>query len=405
MITNWFTLVILAGLAAVIVAALIGLAYWIWQQLREAGPTTEETPRTPPRPNTETPHTPRDQNTLSAPLLQAVLDALPEAVLLLDAEQRLMTVNTAARTMLGVTGPTTGRKLIEVLRWQELLDVIQQLRQDQSDISVEMRAPTLTDRLFKVLVKQVNPATETASTPMTLVLVYDITHARELDRLRHEFVAGVSHELRTPLSHIKGYIETLRSTDGVQPENMAKFLEGMARNADRLEKLINDLLDLAALESGQITLRIGPVKLHETLEKVVAEFRPHAAKRRISISTDIPPVTIQADEFRLEQVLANLLDNAIRYGREGGQVNIRAEIMNNQVRVCVRDDGPGIPPEALNRVFERFYRVDPSRRRDTGGAGLGLAIVKHIVQNHGGRVWAESELGHGAAFYFTLPLR
>lgn len=306
--------------------------------------------------------------------------------------------------MFGMSGPAPGRKLIEVLRWQELLDVIHQLRPDQPEAATEFRHPTQAAKHVRVLAKLMKPGPDTMGTAMTVVLVQDITHARELERLRHEFVAGVSHELRTPLSHIKGYIETLRSADGVQPENMAKFLEGMARNADRLEKLINDLLDLAALESGQTTLRIEPVKLHETIEKVVTEFRPHAAKRRISINTDIPPVTIQADEFRLEQVLANLLDNAIRYGREGGQINIRAEVMDNQVRVCVRDDGPGIPPEALNRVFERFYRVDPSRRRDTGGAGLGLAIVKHIIQNHGGRVWAESEPGQGAAFYFTLPL-
>ena len=170
------------------------------------------------------------------------------------------------------------------------------------------------------------------------------------------------------------------------------------------ERLIEDLLTISELESGQIKLNLQPVSLKNLSEKVVADFRTRAAVREVKLSDQTPDLSVQADPGRVEQVLCNLVDNAIKYGRSGGNVTLSARPVENAfVEVAVADDGPGIPPEALDRVFERFYRVDKGRSREQGGTGLGLSIVKHIVQNHGGKAWATSEPGRGATFYFTLP--
>jgi two-component system phosphate regulon sensor histidine kinase PhoR len=210
--------------------------------------------------------------------------------------------------------------------------------------------------------------------------------------------------LRTPLSLIKGYVETLLDGAKDNPEVAAKFLQTIDRNAERLKLLIEDLLTISELESGRVKLNLQSVALRPLTEKVLADFRSRAATRQVTLREEVPDLRVRGDADRIEQVLCNLIDNAIKYGRNEGTVSVSAQPANaGQIEVSVQDDGPGIPPESIERIFERFYRVDKARSREQGGTGLGLSIVKHIIQGHGGRAWAKSELGQGTTFYFTLP--
>jgi two-component system, OmpR family, phosphate regulon sensor histidine kinase PhoR len=226
---------------------------------------------------------------------------------------------------------------------------------------------------------------------------------KQLERNREDFVANVSHELRTPLSLIKGYTETLLDGAKDNPEVMTKFLQTIQRNSERLQLLIEDLLTISELESGRLKMNLQTVQLRPLVEKVLEDLRPQARTRKVTLNNEMLEVAALADSDRLQQVLGNLVGNAIKYGRAEGQVGVRAIKVDSDIEICVQDDGPGIPADSLERVFERFYRVDKARSREQGGTGLGLSIVKHIVLCHGGKVWAKSEPGKGAAFYFTLP--
>jgi two-component system phosphate regulon sensor histidine kinase PhoR len=238
----------------------------------------------------------------------------------------------------------------------------------------------------------------------TILVFHDLTRLKQLESARKEFVANVSHELRTPLSLIKGYVETLLDGAMDKPDVSTRFLQTIDRNAERLKLLIEDLLTISELESGRVKLNLQAVPLRPVADKVFADFKARADAKQVKLINQTPDLRVRADTNRLEQVLGNLIDNAIKYGRPEGRVVVGGNpAPGAQVEIFVQDDGPGIPPEALERVFERFYRVDKARSREQGGTGLGLAIVKHIVQSHQGRVWAKNEAGHGASFHFTLP--
>ena len=239
-----------------------------------------------------------------------------------------------------------------------------------------------------------------------MVVFHDITRLKQLENVRKDFVANVSHELRTPLAVIKGYVETLLDEEPPTAETAKQFLGTIQRHTLRLEVLIDDLLSISALESQQALLDYTTVSIHVTAAAVVEELRSWAREKNITLALEIPadlPV-VDADAQRLHQVFLNLIDNAIKYTQAGSRIQISATTDNNFLKVCVADNGPGIAVEHLARIFERFYRVDKARSRELGGTGLGLAIVKHIIQAHGGKVWAESELEKGSRFYFTLPI-
>jgi two-component system phosphate regulon sensor histidine kinase PhoR len=237
-----------------------------------------------------------------------------------------------------------------------------------------------------------------------VLVFHDLTRLKQLESARQEFVANVSHELRTPLSLIKGYVETLLDGARNNPEVATRFLQTIDRNAERLRLLIEDLLAISELEAGRVRLNLQTLALRLVVTKVLEDFQRRSAGQSMTLVNQAPDLAVHADPSRLEQVLGNIVDNAIKYGRTGGTVTVAGRALDGgQVEVSIQDDGPGIPPESLERVFERFYRVDKARSREQGGTGLGLAIVKHLIQCHGGRVWATSEPGHGATFYFTLP--
>src|ERR1051325_7436383 len=331
-----------------------------------------------------------------------LFDSMPQGVLVLDESDRVQFANRAFSQLLHASRDLRGKTLLEALRRHEVAELVGRAASEGRVLGHEMRLSGGEERWL-----QVNAAAITGQDNQrrgTILVFHDLTRLKRLERTREEFVANVSHELRTPLSLIKGYAETLLDGAKDNPEVATKFLETIDRNARRLDLLIQDLLTISALESGRVTLNFQPVALHNLTEEILADFKSRAEARKVQLVNDMPDLTARADADRLEQVIGNLLDNAVKYGRESGTVTVGGRAGDDgRVEVFVQDDGPGIPAEALERVFERFYRVDKARSREQGGTGLGLAIVKHIVQSHGGRVWATSEPGQGAAFSFTLP--
>jgi two-component system phosphate regulon sensor histidine kinase PhoR len=325
-----------------------------------------------------------------------------EGLLLLDEKGRIQLANRAFTTLFGVNTDIRSRTIMEALRLHELADVVDFLETQKRVLGYELRLAGPNERWL-----QVNGAAIFSSAGQrygTILIFHDLTRLKQLERARKEFVANVSHELRTPLSLIKGYVETLLDGAHTNPEVANKFLQTIDRNAERLKLLIEDLLTISELESGRVKLNQHAVPLDAVVKKVLEDFKSRAGAKNVNLVQETAGLRVRADSDRLEQVLGNLVDNAIKYGRPEGKVLVGARAVDGgHVEVFVKDDGPGIPAESLSRVFERFYRVDKARSREQGGTGLGLSIVKHIVQSHGGRVWAKSELGHGATFYFTLP--
>jgi two-component system phosphate regulon sensor histidine kinase PhoR len=321
--------------------------------------------------------------------LNATLSSMSEGVLVVDGAGRIRLANQALRRQFHVGDEVIGKTVLEAFRNVGLAELISATGMKE----VTFLQPE--ERVFAVTAATLSGAAG------AVAVFHDISRLKQLENIRKEFVANVSHELRTPLSMIKGYVETL--LDGQPPDAMTsqQFLQTIQRHARRLESLIDDLLSISELESQQARLALAPVRLRAVATTVLDELKPRAGNKQLSL--EVPDLSVRADADRLRQVFLNLLDNAIKYTQAGGQICIRARPTNGEVEVCVADNGPGIAPEHLPRVFERFYRVDKARSRELGGTGLGLSIVKHIVQAHGGRVWAESEPGNGSRFYFTLP--
>jgi two-component system phosphate regulon sensor histidine kinase PhoR len=332
---------------------------------------------------------------------EAVFDSMVEGLLLLDQEGRVQLANRAFIKLFGVSSDIRSRTIIEALRLHELAELVDVLGTQKRALSRELKLARPNELWLQVNCSAIFDGA--GQRHGTILVFHDLTRLKQLERTRQEFVANVSHELRTPLSLIKGYVETLLDGAKDNPEIAAKFLQTIERNAERLKLLIEDLLTISELESGRVRLNLQSVSLRALTGKVLADFKTRATEKNMKLVDGVPDLYVRADADRLEQVLCNLIDNSIKYGRSEGTIVLSArQGKAHQVEVSVQDDGPGIPPESIERVFERFYRVDKARSREQGGTGLGLAIVKHIVQGHGGRVWAKSELGHGATFFFTL---
>ena len=343
------------------------------------------------------------QTSLDAQAQQKVLfDSMLEGLLLLDRSRKIYLVNRAFKNLFGLKTELRGKTIVEALRLHELDELVQRVEAEQQVLDYEIKLPDLNERWLQVNAAVITNAA--GERDGTILVFRDLTRLKQLERTREEFVANVSHELRTPLSLIKGYVETLLDGARDNPEVAERFLKIIERNANRLDLLIQDLLTISALESEKIKLNLQPVELHALAEKVLTDLNAKAENKNVELVNDVPELTANGDINRLDQVLANLVDNAIKYGRAQGRVIVGGKKRDDgALEIFVRDDGPGIPPEAIDRVFERFYRVDKARSRDQGGTGLGLSIVKHIVQAHGGEVRVESEPGKGATFFFTLP--
>jgi two-component system phosphate regulon sensor histidine kinase PhoR len=332
---------------------------------------------------------------------EALFNSMIEGLLLLDEHGRIQLANRAFSDLFGLTTPVRGKTIVEALRLTELAALVESVTPQEQLLGHELRLAGLSERWLQINAAAISDAN--GKQRGTVLVVHDLTRLKQLERARQEFVANVSHELRTPLSLIKGYVETLLDGAKDNPEVETKFLQTIQRNSERLQFLIEDLLTISELESGRIRMNLQNVALRPMVEKALGDLSARARTKRVTLTNHLPEVTVRADADRLQQVFGNLVDNAIKYGRLEGSVTVSGNTLNDDTfEVCVQDDGPGIPAEALERVFERFYRVDKARSREQGGTGLGLSIVKHIVQSHGGRVWAKSEPGKGAAFFFTL---
>jgi two-component system, OmpR family, phosphate regulon sensor histidine kinase PhoR len=345
----------------------------------------------------------QQQTTVDAQAQQQVLfNSMLEGLLLLDRNRKIYLANRSFKNLFNLKTELRGKTIMEALRLHELAELVERVETEGQVFDHELKLPELSGRWLRVNAAVIS---NSAGEREGMILVFhDLTRLKQLERTREDFVANVSHELRTPLSLIKGYVETLLDGARNDPAIAERFLKIIERNAERLDLLIQDLLIISALESGRMKLDLQPVELRPLAEKVFSDLHSRAQNKGVKLINELPELAAMADVNRLEQVLANLVDNAIKYGRAEGHVTVGGKKLDDgRLEMFVQDDGPGIPPESLDRVFERFYRVDKARSRDQGGTGLGLAIVKHIAQAHGGEVWARSEPGKGAMFFFTLP--
>ncbi len=327
---------------------------------------------------------------------QGVLDGMREAVIALDLDGRITLVNAAGMRLLDLDVEPLGRTLLETIRVPELHELTADLKPG-AEASTELDLPTRESP--RVLAR----AGRRQSGETVLVLL-DVTELRRLETIRRDFIANVSHELRTPVSLIRANAETLAGGAMEDSEAAGRFLDSMVSAAERLSGLVSDLLDISRIESGALELDMGPVALANSLIHAREAAAALAAEKSITLNVEAPEdLHALADPRALDQVLSNLVDNAIKYTPEGGHVYLSARRRNGWLRIEVRDDGPGIRPAHRDRLFERFYRVDPGRSRELGGTGLGLAIVKHLVTAMGGEVGMVPAPDRGSLFWVELP--
>jgi two-component system phosphate regulon sensor histidine kinase PhoR len=338
---------------------------------------------------------------------QTIFTAMQDGLLALDAERRITLANETLRQLFGLRGISVGANLLETIRDPSLDQLIAQTLRGseprQCQLVVENSGPNSTRHMELNAVPLKNDRDETTG---AVVLFHDITQLKQLDQVRRDFVANVSHELRTPLSILHGYIETLRDNPKTTRDELARILEIMERNSKRLALLVNDLLLLAELESAGPNLQLDNVRLPELFGNVVRDWERKCAEKGLKLIIELAPglPVLRADETRLQEILYNLLDNAVKYSPPQAEIRLQAERQGQEIALAVSDHGPGIGKDDLPRIFERFYRVDKARSRALGGTGLGLSIVKHIAQLHGGRVDAESEPGRGTTVRVFIPV-
>jgi len=327
--------------------------------------------------------------------LAAVLDQLTDGVLIADEEGRVQFANPAAEEIFGKH--LLERSLTEVLRHHQLVEIWQKCQasgETQAD-SVELPA----SRQWLQLVAMPDLHTPGGS----LLLVQDLTQLRRLETVRRDFISNLSHELRTPLASLKALTETLQDGALDDPPAARRFIDRIQAEVDALTQMAQELLDLSRIESGQVALDLKSFAPCKLLHSSAERMRLQAERAGLALLVDCPPdlPNVHADEPRIEQVLVNLIHNAVKFTRPGGSVTLLAEAGEGLVRFAVRDTGIGIPAEDLPRVFERFYKID--RARSSGGTGLGLSIARHLVESHGGKIWVESLEGRGSTFWFSLP--
>jgi len=337
---------------------------------------------------------------------EAVLSSMVEGVLAVDADERVISLNRAAAELIGGDEHgVSGKGLQEVVRNAELRRFVQGVLGGQQDSEEEFILRTEPERL--VVVRGAALRDDGGRLMGAVIVFNDMTQFRRLETLRRDFVANVSHELRTPIASIKGFAETLLDGALSNPDDTVRFLKIIAKQSDRLIAIIEDLLSLSRIEQSEkqqdLILEVGSVQ--EVLADTVHDCQPRAAERNITMTLSCPlNLTARINAPLLRQAVGNLLDNAIKYSEPGKTVWVDAEVRGDEAVISVRDQGVGIELAHLERIFERFYRVDKARSRKLGGTGLGLAIVKHIVIAHGGRVSVESTPGVGSTFRITLPL-
>ena len=415
------------GFAAGVLVAIIGMRVWRhwvdpWRELEEviSSIVSSEKPRTflmtgSPRANAvglalEKLSTRLRESERAAQegtrSIEAILGALPDGLAVVDAQRRLQITNSQFRRLFGVDENYAGSSLLEATRDGEVDAAAARALGNNEVARVALKVSRTSDAALQIETSVV-PFAGTGERGGGAVLLFrDVTQMQQVEAMRRDFVANVSHELRTPLSIFRGYLETLLDDPHQPPDELVRILEVMDRHAERLTLLVEDILSLAQLESPSARLELTEIYLPEFLDGIARDWERRFGAKLLRASLDAPPdlPVILADEHRLQEVIYNLLDNAVKYSQPEGKIRLKAQRVGDRVRIAVADEGVGIPARDVPRVFERFYRADKARSRQVGGTGLGLSIVKHIAQLHGGTVEAASELGRGTTIAVVLPI-
>lgn len=338
----------------------------------------------------------------SREVLERLLEANRESVVVVDAARRIVAANRAAEAAFGRPGfPMRSRRLAEVIRDLQLHEAFGRALDANSSSEVKMDFIGAGRRSYDIHVSPI----DLGGVPHAIGVFHDITHVERLEKVRQEFLSNISHELRTPLTSIMAFVETLEDGAIDDTENNRRFLGVIRRNAERMHDLIADILELSMIESGTVSIETKQVRLRNLVEEVFTALSSQAMERDVALVNRIAAdAKATADPVRLEQMLTNLIDNAIKFNRTGGNVTLSAVESEEKVAISVADTGEGIQADHLPRVFERFYRADRGRSREVGGTGLGLAIVKHLARLHGGEVSVVSTPGQGTSFTIELPV-
>ena len=343
------------------------------------------------------------ENLEARSLLDATMTGMREGLLVVDKDMRVVASNPAAQKLFNPSVPALkSQRLTELTRnpaiYSAFLDGLKGI--ERSGVKVETHGPER--QIFDLRVVPIGSINGHGAEG-ALGVFFDITRTERLELVRQEFLSNVSHELRTPLTSIIAFVETLETGAMEDSESCQRFLSIIRKNASRMHGLIDDILELTAIEGGNVQLKAKPVQLHSLVQEVCASLAAKAVAQNVTLKNNVAPdVTVQADVRRLEQMLTNLIENGIKFSRENGAVVVSHE-SGTRDKILVQDNGDGIPAQHLERLFERFYRVDRARSREMGGTGLGLAIVKHLALLHGGEVTVASELGKGSTFSIHLP--
>ena len=333
--------------------------------------------------------------------VRAVLAALTDGLLVVDSSQHVLICNPAFEELYGQSHIATGTALLDIIRDSDVIEAMRAALDQARARVAEVTAPDRKRQLQLIAV----PITQNGEASGVVAVFHDISRLKQADEIRRDFVANISHELRTPLSIFHGNLETLLEPGDLDEDETRHIYEVMKRHSDRLNLLVNDLLSLARLESKEAKLQLTEIKLRDFLEDVTGDWAKRLAGKNLRLELEVPDnfPTLRADERRLEEVVHNLLDNAVKYSHQNGRILVQAGAPDQEVVLSVRDEGVGIAANDLPRIFERFYRADRARSRELGGTGLGLSIVKHIAQLHRGRVEAESVVGQGTTIRVILP--
>jgi two-component system phosphate regulon sensor histidine kinase PhoR len=340
--------------------------------------------------------------------LEALLASLSEGVVVTDPEGRIRLVNRSFLEMFDLREIPMGRTMLETVRIPEVAEAAEATFRGEERGGREIRRQPPEGGEARTFAVNFAPIVEGSGERAGVVTVfYDLSKIRRLETVRQEFVSNLSHELRTPLSILAGYLETMEDPSLLRGAEGREVMQVLRRNCERLTLLVNDLMELSRIESGRIAVQFQPRKPREILDEVREDWKRAFAGKKVKLEVECaePLPEVQSDPLRTGQIFANLMDNALRFAPQGSRVILGANLKGAWVEFSVQDDGEGIPPEKLGRIFERFFRVDEGRTRDRGGTGLGLSIVKHLVQLHGGEVRVESQMGLGTKLFFSLPIK
>ncbi len=339
---------------------------------------------------------------VSQNVLQGILNASREGILVVDPSMRIKAANDPAHDVfMRPKESLHDKRLTEIIRDVGLHEGFRQTLKNDQPVDLRIEINGIEKRTYDVHIA----AIELDGVRHASGVFYDTTQIERLEKVRQEFLSNISHELRTPLTSIIAYVETLQDGAIEDPENNRRFLNIIRRNAERMNDLIADIAELSLIETGNISLELREIKLSQVIDEIFATLSSKAANRNVSLVNRIgPDACIRADSRRLEQMMTNLVDNAIKFNRENGTVSVMFAESADKCLILVEDTGEGIVPENLHRIFERFYRIDRGRAREIGGTGLGLAIVKHLARLHGGEVFVASTLGQGTTFSVEFPL-